>query len=249
MCSWMARIWKTHSPLRSMAIEDLRTRDWILLPGTLCTEEVFNGFLDCIGIPTAQRKPVRLRFAAVDDYAEILAPISQGAVLCGFSLGAIVAAHLADQFSTSRTVLFGLNPFPDDPAKAAGRRDLERDVRDKGGASALSSRLPRLRGTDPDRARATILAMADVASSDIEAQTALALTRPGALEALSRTRSPVQVMTGSQDDMAPALQGQTAAEAAPFGSFGDIPNLGHYALLEDASACADVFLELEDRLR
>ena len=232
-----------------MAIEDLRTRDWVLIPGTLCTEEVFTGFLDCIGIPTERRKPVRLRFPAVEDYADILAPIANGAVVCGFSLGAIVAAHLADRFSTSRTVLFGLNPYPDDPDKAAGRRALQRDVLDKGGASALLSRLPRLRGPDPDRACAAILAMANLASSDIEAQTALALTRPGALDALSRTRSPVQVMTGSQDDMAPALQGQIAAEAAPFGSFGSIPNLGHYALLEDASACADVFLELEDRLR
>lgn len=231
-----------------MAIEDLRTRDWVLLPGTLCTEEVFTGFLDCIGIPTERRKPVRLRFPAVEDYAEILAPIADGAVFCGFSLGAIVAAHVADRFSTARNVLFGLNPFPDDPAKLAGRRELERDILAMGGATALLSRLPRLSGPDPDRARATILAMADVASSDIEAQTALALTRPGALDALSRTRSPVLVMTGSQDDMAPTLQGRSAAEAAPFGRFKDIPNLGHYALLEDASVCADVFLELENRL-
>jgi pimeloyl-ACP methyl ester carboxylesterase len=232
-----------------MAIEDLRTRDWILLPGTLCTEEVFTGFLDRIGIPTKQRKPVRLRFPAVEDYAEILVATANGAVLCGFSLGAIVAAHLADRISTSRTLLFGLNPFPDDPAKATGRLALQRDVLDNGGASALSSRLPRLGGPDPDRARATILAMADMASSDIEAQTALALTRPGALDAFSRTRSPVQVMTGSQDDMAPALQGRTAAEAAPFGRFKEIPGLSHYALLEDPAACAEAFLELENELR
>jgi pimeloyl-ACP methyl ester carboxylesterase len=244
----MALSWKSLLLLRSMAIEDLRTRDWILLPGTLCTDEVFTGFLDLIGIPAERRKPVRLRLPAIESYAEVLGPIAGGAVLCGFSLGAIVAAHHADRFSTARTVLFGLNPFPDDPAKATGRRELERDVLAMGGASALSTRLPRLRGPNPDGVRATILAMADIASADIEAQTALALTRPGALGVLSRTRSPVQVMTGSHDDMAPAFQGQAAAQAAPFGRFRDIPNLGHYALLEGPSGCAQAFLELEDEV-
>ena len=231
-----------------MAIEDLRSRDWILLPGTLCTDEVFTGFLDTLGIPAERRKPIRLSLPAVEEYAEVLAPLASGAVLCGFSLGAIVAAHNADRFSTARTVLFGLNPYPDNPDKAAGRRELEQDVMAEGGASALSSRLPPLMGPEPDKTRAEILSMADIAARDVAAQTTLGLTRPGALNALSRTRSPVLVLTGSYDDMAPEAQGQAAVDAAPFGRFKCIPNLGHYALLEDPTACAKAFLELEDEL-
>ena len=231
-----------------MAIEDLRTRDWVLLPGTLCTDEVFSGFLDTLGIPADRRKPVNLSLPAVEDYADVLAPLASGAVLCGFSLGAIVAAHTADGLSPAMTVVFGLNPFPDDPAKAAGRRELERDVLADGGAAALSSRLPDLLGPEPKAARAKILSMADIAASDITAQTTLALTRPGAIEPLSRTRSPVLALTGSEDQMAPPTQGEAAARAAPFGRFKCIPNLGHYALLEDPVACAQTFLELEGEL-
>ena len=231
-----------------MAIEDLKTRDWVLLPGTLCTGDVFSGFLDTLGIPAERRVPVRLRLPEVESYAGVLGIVADSAVLCGFSLGAIVAAHHADGLSAVRMVLFGLNPFPDDPAKAAGRRNLERDVLAEGGASALSLRLPPLGGPDPDGARETVLSMADVASEDIEAHTALALTRSGALGALSRSRSPVFVMTGSHDDMAQVSQGQAGADAAPFGRFRDIPDLGHYALLEDPVACAQAFLELEDEV-
>lgn len=231
-----------------MAIEDLRSRDWILLPGTLCTEDVFTGFLDTLEIPAERRKSIGLNLPAVEDYRQVLAPFASGAVLCGFSLGAIVAAHNADTFSSARTIVFGLNPFPDDPTKTKDRRALEQDVLANGGASALSIRLPALRGPDPGKARRKILAMADAAAPDIGAQTELALTRPGALDALSRSQSPVLSLTGSHDDMAPLAQGQAAAHAAPFGQFICIPNLGHYALLEDPEACAKAFLELEEEL-
>lgn len=233
---------------RSMAIEDLRERDWLLLPGTLCTAEVFTGFLDALEVPRARRITVTLRHPAVEDYADFLADRSRGAVLCGFSLGAIVAAHLADRCEAALIVLFGLNPFADDPAKAPGRRQLARDVASIGGARALMPGLPSLGGPAPETARATILAMADAAAGHISAQTSLALTRPGALEALSRACAPVLVMTGSEDRMAPVTQGQAAADAAPLGRFTQLPGLGHYALLEDPMVCARAFLKLEKAL-
>lgn len=231
-----------------MGIEDLRNRDWLLLPGTLCTVEVFTGFLDALEIPETRRSLLALRHPAVEDYAETLEKRTPGAVLCGFSLGAIVAAHLADRCDATRIILFGLNPFADDPAKAPGRRNLARDVAARGGAGALMPGLPPLGGPSPETARAAILAMADAAARDIEAQTELALSRPGALDALSRARAPVFALTGSEDQMAPLAQGQAAADAAPRGMFKHIPGLGHYALLEDPMACARAVLELETAL-
>jgi pimeloyl-ACP methyl ester carboxylesterase len=228
-----------------MAIEALRDRDWLLLPGTLCTAEVFDGVLDALAIPAQRRVPVALDLPSVEDYAAILAPRAEGAVLCGFSLGAIVAAHLADRLAPARTFLFGLNPYPDDSSKAEDRHALAREVRAMGGARAMMPRLPPLGGPHPARARKAILAMAD-APHDIEAQTRLALSRPGALPALSRTRGPVHFLTGSEDTSAPSHMGKAAAKAAPSGQFRELTGLGHYALLEDPAACARAVLDIEE---
>lgn len=228
-----------------MATDDLRNRDWLLLPGTLCTPDVFSGLLDTLGVPGARRRSVVLRYPSVEDYAAEVTDAARDAVLCGFSLGAIVAAHLADRLAAARLVLFGLNPHADDPEKAAGRHELERDVRAHGGAHALARRLPEPHGPDPGGVRAAILAMAEKASADIGAQTQLALTRGGALGALSRANCPVFCLTGGDDAMAPPTLGQAAAGAAPQGRFRLLPGLGHYALLEDPAACAEAVLALE----
>ena len=221
-----------------MATEDLRAHDWILLPGTLCTGQIFDPVLDALGVPSARRRTIALRHGAVADYVQLLTPLCEGAVVCGFSLGAIVAAHLGDRLGAERIVLFGLNPHADDPAKAEGRRALARDVRASGGTAAMRSRLSDLRGPDPEGTRAALLAMAGAAAPDIDAQTRLALTRPGAMEALSRTPSPVLVLTGSEDTAAPPALGREAAKAAPRGAFRLLPGLGHYALLEDPGLAA-----------
>jgi pimeloyl-ACP methyl ester carboxylesterase len=184
--------------------------------------------------------------STVAAYDRLLTSGTEDAVICGFSLGGIVAAHHADRLLAARIILFGLNPFPDDPSKTQGRLDLARDVMEKGAAAALRTRLPPLLGPDPDSARAAILAMAEVSAPDIEAQTNLALTRPGAMGALSQAHAPVLVLTGSKDQMAPTAQGQAAADAAPKGQFGLLAGLGHYALMEDPVACAQAVVAMED---
>ena len=217
---------------------DPRRVDWILVPGTLCTGAVFDPLLDALGVPRDRRRVVPLTQPDVGDYRAALTDAAEGAVFCGFSLGAIVLAHLADLLPASRILLFGLNPHADDPAKAAGRHALCRDVAATGGAAAMAARLPDLRGPRAGPARAAILEMAEATATDIEAQTALALGRPGALPALSRATAPILVLTGGADRQAPPALGRAAADAAPRGRFVELPGLGHYALLEDPAACA-----------
>lgn len=232
-----------------MAIEDLRNRDWLLLPGTLCNGAAFDGFLDALGVAPARRHVIPMRHPAVEDYRQELHSAARDAVVCGFSLGAIVAAHHADRLDAARVILFALNPGPDDPAKADGRHALARAVATEGGAGAMTSRLPPLAGPDPDAARALILAMADATAHEIDAQTALAMSRPGALDALSRTRMPTFLLTGSEDSATPEALGQAAAATAPRGLYRQLPGLGHYALLEDPAACATAVIELEETLQ
>lgn len=221
-----------------MATDDLAGENWVLLPGTLCSGAVFDPFLDALGVPPPRRHVIPLTRPSVGDYLPDMRGVAEGAVICGFSLGAIVAAHLADRLPAARMILFGLNPHADDPAKAPGRTALAADVAGQGGRAALAPRLPPLGGADPEATRATLLEMAEACGVDIDAQTTLALTRPGALPALSRAAMPVLTLTGSDDRQAPAELGRAAAQAAPRGSFRPLPGLGHYALVEDPVACA-----------
>ena len=230
-----------------MAIDLLRSRHWILLPGTLCTEAVFGPMLDCLKVPTAQRHGVTIDRAELSDYAALMQPI-QGSIICGFSLGAIIAAHLADRLAASRIILFGLNPLADDPTKAGERHALARDVVTLGGSAALGRRLPPFGGRDPEATRSAVHAMADETATFIDAQTQLALSRPGALPALGRARCPVHCLTGNADVMAPPALGKMAAEAAPMGQFHVLDGLGHYALLEDPMACAESVRMMEASL-
>ncbi|MEV8467633.1 alpha/beta hydrolase [Fluviibacterium sp. DFM31] len=221
-----------------MAIEPAEGRPWVLLPGTLCSGRVFEPLLDRLGVPEAARHPVALRYPRVEDYLdEVTTACVPGAVVCGFSLGAIVAAHLADRLPSSAFLLFALNPLADRPEARAGRLDLAREVGEVGGARALAARLPALTGPSPDRTRAMILDMAEVCSGLIEAQTELALTRPGALKTLARTTAPISFLTGTGDTWAPLALAETAAQATPAGRFVPLEGLGHYALVEDPDAC------------
>ncbi len=219
-----------------------------MLPGTLCTAAVFDDFLDALAVAPAQRHPLILDRPSVEDYVDLCPLASQDTVVCGFSLGAIVAAHLADRMTAHRLVLFGINPYANDPAKAKGRRDLAHDVALLGGADAMRSRLPDLHGPDRKSAKVKMLAMADQTAPLIDAQTQLALNRPGALPALSRARAPVFSLTGSNDLAAPPAQGRAAAEAAPMGQFASLDGLGHFALLENPMACAASVARMEEYL-
>ena len=233
-----------------MGIEAFVERPWILLPGTLCTTDVFSGFLDALGVAMTLRTPITIAHPKIDDYEDVLAvTMRPGAVVCGFSLGAIVAAHYADKLDASVLLLFGLNPRPDDPSKRSGRLELEQDVISLGAARALDKHMPQLFGPAPDNVRTTILDMSVRCEPFISAQTQLALSRPGALTALRRARCPVLVISGSEDNASPIDLAREAATNTPEGRVVRLPGLGHYALIEDPQTCstaiAQIFSEFE----
>ena len=223
-----------------MATDGLSNRPWLLVPGTLCTRAVFDGFLDALGVAYSARTYVTLDRPSIDDYRVDFDGLADNTIVCGFSLGAIVTAHFADRLTAERLILFGLNPIADDPAKAPSRHALAQDVTAKGGAAALKPRLSDVFGPDPDTTRAAVCQMADETAALIGAQTQLALSRPGALPALERSALPVLVATGTRDQSAPIAQGRAAAQSAPNGQFHPLDGLGHFALMENPDACAKV---------
>jgi pimeloyl-ACP methyl ester carboxylesterase len=227
-----------------MAIKGLVDRPWLLLPGTLCTVAVFDGFLDALGVQSSKRHHVQLDRPAIDDYRATFENLSGGTIVCGFSLGAIVAAHFADRMDAQCLILLGINPYPDDPAIAQSRNALAADVKAEGGAAAFQKRISEVHGQAPNKTRAQIYAMAQASEDQIDAQTQLALTRPGALPALAKAQMPVLSLTGSQDTSAPVAQGLIAAQTARQGQFHGLNGLGHFALLEDPDACAKAVIQM-----
>lgn len=226
-----------------MVIKELENSPWILLPGTLCTGAVFGGFMDALGVPATQRNVVQLDRPSVEAYRANFENLPERTIVCGFSLGAIVAAHFADRMEAQILILFGLNPIADDPAKAQSRLDLEGDVNANGGAVALHKRALEVYGQSPANTRKQIYAMADASAEYIDAQTQLALTRPGALPALANAHMPVLCLTGSQDTSAPMTQGMAAAQTAPNGQFCSLDGLGHFALIEAPDVCAAAVMQ------
>lgn len=227
-----------------MAIDELSKRPWVLLPGMLCTDEVFDGFMDHLDVNASQRTVLPMDRPSVHDYHADFDTLSEDTIVCGFSLGALVAAHNANRLNVHSLILFGLNPYADDPRKADGRQLLIHDVQTLGGAAALAPRITDIFGKDPTATRNIILRMADETNHLIEAQTQLALTRPSAFTALENAAMPVVCLTGSQDQTTLPAHGRAAAQAAQKGLFQSLDKLGHFALLEDPAACADAVLRL-----
>jgi pimeloyl-ACP methyl ester carboxylesterase len=194
-------------------------------------------------VPPSLRRNIVLDRPKIDDYASIFDDLPPETIVCGFSLGAIVAAHFADRMTAHRLILFGVNPFADDPAKAASRHDLAKDVNTLGGSAALKSHAPDVFGPNPEQTRAVIHQMAATAAGMIGPQTRLALSRPGAIPALARASMPVLALTGTHDKSAPPNCGMAAAQAAPNGQFVSLEGLGHFALLEDPNACATAVIQ------
>lgn len=231
-----------------MATEGLSDRPWLLLSGTLCTAAVFDRFLDDLGVAHSARTYVTLDRPSVQDYRADFEGLANGTIVCGFSLGAIVAAYFADKLTVDRLILFGLNPYADDPAKAPSRHALAQDVLAHGGAAVIKTRLSDVFGPDPDATRAAICEMAEKTAPLIAAQTQLALNRPSVLPALEQAAMPVLAATGTQDQVTPVSQGQAAAQSAPNGQFRPLEGLGHFALMESPDTCAAVVRHWQEAL-
>lgn len=216
-------------------------RNWLLVPGTLCTAAIFDPLLDALDVPSENRDALTLDQPSIAAYRDRLpSRAAPGSIVCGFSLGAIVTAHCADLLAhVHAIVLFGINPYADAPEKRAGRLLMRDQVATMGARRFMEANPPPLFAGDVPTAHATIAAMAAEAETYLPAQTELALSRPGALPALSQCIAPVIILTGTRDAMTPVAQAAAAAEAAPDGRTIALEGLGHYALLEDPSACAD----------
>ena len=217
----------------------LQPGKWVLLPGTLCADRVFDPLMDQLRVPREKRHFVTIDAPRVQDYAARLeAAVSAGDIVCGFSLGALVLAHnLGALGDAGAVILLAANPFPDPPGNRANReavrdRVLAGDVQGwvADNWAAMSTR-PDLMGFVADMALDT--------AHLITAQTELAASRPGAAEHLRDTDLPLIMVTGSRDRLTPVAQICDIAARARASHLSELDGLGHFALIEAPDRVAD----------
>lgn len=212
----------------------LQQAKWVLLPGTLCTPAVFDPVLTSLGVPLENRHAIKMDAACVSDYAPRLRGIvTGGEIVCGFSLGAIVAAHnLADLTHAGAVVLLACNPLPDPPGNRANREAVRDRVQRGEARDWVTENWTAMSTAQDPEIRETVIDMAHSTTDLITAQTELAATRPGAADALVSSALPLVFVTGADDRLTPAAQIRPIAEKARSAHLSILPGLGHFALLE-----------------
>lgn len=207
---------------------------WVLLPGTLCTPAVFAPVLDALGVPGHRRAAVTLDAGDVGAYADRLRDAVEGAeIVCGFSLGAMVAAHNLGALRKARAVvLLACNPFPDPPGNRATREAVRDRVLRGDARGWIEESWPAMSTAQGAEPRETVIGMAEDMARLIPAQTELAASRPGADAQLAQSDARLVFVTGAQDRLTPVAQMRGLARRAAHAHLSVLDGLGHFALLE-----------------
>lgn len=212
----------------------IRDGHWILAPGTLCTHDVFDPVMSRLGIARNRRRTLEIGLPSAADYRQPLEElVAMDDIACGFSLGSLVLAHnLASLAGVRAIVLISLNPFPDDPGNDTVRRAM-RDRVKAGDVRGWVEDNWQMMSTDTgSEIRNRVVSMAEQTASLINAQTELAISRPGAELDLTETRLPLVFVTGELDQMTPPAPVVRIADTAPRAHVRVLSGLGHFALLE-----------------
>ena len=213
---------------------------WVLVPGTLCTGQVFAPLLDALGVAHSDRRFITPDAPDVRDYhARLRDEVTGGEVVCGFSLGALILAHNLGALKAARiVVLLASNPFPDPPENRANRERVRDRVLAGGARDWVVENWEAMSTSRHADLQGFVAAMAEETTHLIPAQTELAASRPGAQEELARTDLPLVFVTGAEDRMTPASRVQPIVENARLGHLSIVEGLGHFALIEDPNRVA-----------
>ena len=208
---------------------------WVLVPGTLCTPQVFDPMLDRLDIPHENRHFIAASAPHTSDFEPPLkAAVGGGEIVCGFSLGAIIVAHnLAAVRRAKAIVLLAANPFPDPPENRINREAARDRIITAGAGRWIVDNWPTMSTDTGTAIRDFVVQMAEDSKDHITAQTELAASRAGAAQALVQTDLPLVFVTGAKDTLTPPTRLHAIAAQAKSASLQVLDGLGHFALLED----------------
>lgn len=210
------------------------TEKWVLVPGTLCTERVFDPLLDVLGVKRADRHFITPDAPDVRDYdARLREAVTGGEIVCGFSLGALILAHNLEALKHARAVvLLASNPFLDPSGNRVNREAVRDRVLAGGAREWVLENWAAMSASNREDLREFVVSMAEDTIGLIPAQTELAASRPGAQDDLVNTDLPLVFVTGSEDRLTPSKLVSTIVENAKDAQLQLIDGLGHFALIE-----------------
>ena len=210
------------------------SRKWILVPGTLCSGQVFAPLLDELGVEQNACRIIVPDAPDVRDYTDRLREaVTGGEIVCGFSLGALILAHnLAALKHAHSDVLLASNPCADPPENRANRETLRDRLLAGGARDWVTENWATMSTSKREDLRNFVASMAEETVELVAAQTELAASRPGALDDLAETELPLIFVTGAEDQLTPPNLLSTVVDSAKHAQLHVIADLGHFALIE-----------------
>lgn len=212
----------------------------LLIPGTLCTPEVFDGQVDAIRsfAPRADTVSFDLE-ASIPDMAETAMRYihdGEGATIIGFSMGGMVAMEIARRAPqlVSGLILLNTNAHADLPGRRIARQKHLQEARDRGMANVIGRYyLDRyLLDPNPD-ARELITRMAvEMGVDSFAAQIEALATRPDSSEVLAGIDCPTLIIGSSDDELCPGTEQVRMHGLVKDSSLEILPDCGHFSLLE-----------------
>lgn len=208
----------------------------VMLPGTLCDARVFGPVLGRLNrkatIPELGGAETALGMAEL-----ILAHAPSRFSLCGFSLGANIALHVALRAPdrVARLALIGGNAGVLAPEAMAARGASAQDsFIARGWRKSVAARC----ACDSSLREALEEMAASTTSTQFREQIAMSIDRPDVRPRLSELKLHTLVLCGAEDQICPYQFSLEMAELIVGAQLMLIENAGHYALLERPDAVA-----------
>ena len=185
----------------------------------------------------------------MEDFADDLhgllhaAFVDKPVVFCGLSMGGYVGWQFFRKYRAQLKafILCDTRASADTPEAVAGRHKLAQAVLKEGPQAALDAMLPRLvSATTAERNPTVITELRSMILQNKPAGIAAALegmaARPDCTELLPQIDVPTLVICGKEDQITPAAEMQTLAQAIPGAQFVEIPGAGHMSPMENPDA-------------
>lgn len=211
----------------------------VLVPGLLCSEEIFAPQLPALW----PHGPVQIANTLAGDTlpemaALILAAAPPRFALVGVSMGGYLALEIMRQAPerVAKLALVCTSARPDTPEQTAARRKMLEQARAVGferflalGADALTH--PSRKG-DPDLNAASIRMGRAAGLDGFARQTEAVIARADSRPLLAQIQVPTTIIVGDSDPLTPAVLSEEMAAAIPGATLTIAPDCGHVITLE-----------------